>query len=199
MNPSAASGKRRVLVILGHPDAGSFCSALAESYTAGAREAGREVRLLRLGDLDFNWNLRRGYQEVTPLEPDLEQAWEGIEWADHLAFVYPVWWGTMPALQKAFIDRVFLPGKAFRFREGSSFWDRLLAGRSARLITTMDTPAWYYRFIYGSPGTKAMKRMVLQFSGIRPVRVATFAPVRSSTAAKRSRWLEKARQTGSRD
>jgi putative NADPH-quinone reductase len=30
---------------------------------------------------------------------------ELILWAEHLVFVYPTWWGTMPALLKGFLDR----------------------------------------------------------------------------------------------
>lgn len=45
------------------------------------------------------------------LEEDLVKAQELIRWADHLVFVYPIWWGTMPAVLKGFFDRVFLPGR----------------------------------------------------------------------------------------
>ena len=86
--------KPRILVILGHPDGASFCGALAEAYAKGAREAGAEVDLLRLGDLDFDPVLRKGYREVQLLEPDLLEAQERVTWAQHLVFVYPTWWGA---------------------------------------------------------------------------------------------------------
>ena len=49
-------------------------------------------------------------------------------------------WGTMPALLKGFLDRVLLPGFAFRHAENARGYEGLLGGRSAHLITTMDTP-----------------------------------------------------------
>ncbi|MEM6771760.1 MAG: NAD(P)H-dependent oxidoreductase, partial [Bacteroidota bacterium] len=88
----------------------------------------------------------------TELEPDLLAAWDNILWADHLVWVYPVWWGSVPAVMKGFIDRLFLPGFAFRKHEGSMVkWDKLLAGKTARLISTLDQPSWFYRWYYSRP------------------------------------------------
>jgi len=188
---------KRILVILGHPDSGSFCGALADAYEAGAKGAGHEVQRLSLGELAFDPVLHKGYAEIQPLEPDLLHAQEAITDAEHLVFVYPVWWGAPPALLKGFFDRAFLPGYAFRFRDASTTsWDRLLSKRSARLIVTMDTPPWYYRWVYRQPGHNQMKRTILDFCGIRPVSVSTLGPLKSSSAGERSRWLDNARNLG---
>ena len=74
----------------------------------------------------------------------------------------------MPALLKGLIDRVFLPGVAFKHHQGSSRWDRLLAGRSAEPLVTMDTPPWYCRWVQRGPGHLQMQKTILGFSGIRP-------------------------------
>jgi putative NADPH-quinone reductase len=189
---------QRILVILGHPSADSLCAGLAQSYTDGARAGGAEVRLLALGTLAFDPLLRAGYRGTQPLEPDLVAAQAHIAWAEHLVWVYPVWWGAMPALLKGFVDRVFLPGFAFRYRSGSALWDKLLAGRSAELLVTMDSPPWYYRWVQGMPGHRQMQHTILEFSGIRPVRVRSIGPVRSADATRRAQWLQQARQWGLR-
>lgn len=189
---------QRILVILGHPSAGSLCAGLAQSYIDGARAAGAEARLLALGQLAFDPRLHAGYQSEQALEPDLRAAQAQIAWAEHLVWVYPTWWGAMPALLKGFIDRVFLPGFAFQYRQGSSLWDRLLAGRSAELLVTMDSPPWYYRWVQHMPGHHQMKKAILEFSGIRPVRVHGFGPVRGADSARRARWLDRARALGLR-
>jgi putative NADPH-quinone reductase len=113
-----------------------------------------------------------------------------------LVFIYPNWWSTYPALLKGFFDRAFLPGFAFRYRENSPLWDKLLTGRSARILVTMDTPAWYYSLINGKPGHNSIKIGVLQFSGIKPVKIASFSPIKSSTETKRMKWLTKAEKLG---
>ena len=185
-----------ILVILGHPAADSLCAAMARAYAEGAQQQGAEVRCLNVDQLAFDPILRAGYRGNQPLEPDLQAARADITWANHLVWVYPIWWGAMPALLKGFIDRTFLPGYAFKYRKGSSLWDKLLAGRSAELLVTMDSPPWYYRWVQGMPGHRQMQRTILEFSGIRPVRVHSFGPVRSASAARRAHWLQQAQHWG---
>lgn len=93
---------KRVLVILGHPSDDSFCGALADAYVEAAKVSGAEVRQLRLGTIGFDPVLHDGYAKIQPLEPGLLQAQADILWAEHLAFVYPIWWGGIPALMKGF-------------------------------------------------------------------------------------------------
>lgn len=185
----------KVLVILGHPNHASLCGALAEAYVAGARQGGQEVRILRLGDLRFDTNYPTRPQDARGDEPDLAAARAQVVWADHLVFVYPNWWGTMPALLKGFIDRIFVPEFAFRLHDDGT-WDRLLRGKSAQLITTMDTPGWVYRFLYGQPGINALRRATLRFCGIDPVRVLRFGTVFDSTVPQRAQWIDRAREAG---
>lgn len=193
--PPAAMPKR-ILILLGHPAADSLCAGLAEAYAAGAREAGHEVRVLSLAELHFDPVLHEGYKAIQPLEPDLLAAQEAIRRAEHLVLIYPTWWGGMPALMKGFFDRAFLPGFAFRYRPGSPWWDKLLAGRTAHVIATMDTPPWYYRLVYGSPGHRQTVRTILRFCGIQPVRVTSLGPVKDAPEASKSKWLARARAYG---
>lgn len=190
------SNKSNILVVNGHPDPDSFNAALASAYVAGATGSGAEVRSIELNRISFNPHLSFGYRKRTELEPDLLRAQELIRWADHLVFVYPIWWGAMPALLKGFIDRVFLPGFAFKYRENSSFWDKLLTGKSARLIVTMDTPTWYNKLAYRSAGHRVMRDNILKFCGIKPVRITEFTPIKPSTREQRTKWLEQTKKLG---
>lgn len=187
---------RHILVILGHPAAGSLCAAMARAYADSARHAGAEVRFLDVGQLHFDPSLSAGYGQ--PLEPDLVAAQADITWAEHLVWVYPIWWGAMPAVLKGFIDRVFLPGYAFKYRKNSSLWDRLLAGRSAELLVTMDSPPWYFRWVTRMPGHHQMKKAILEFCGIRPVQVHSFGPVRTASPERLQQWLARVQQLGAR-
>jgi NAD(P)H dehydrogenase (quinone) len=74
-----------------------------------------------------------------------------------------------------------------------------LKGKTARLIVTMDTPAWWNRFIYRAAGHNAMTHATLHFCGIRPVRITNLAGMRKSTAEQRAKWLEKIQTLGARD
>ena len=181
---------KEVVVILGHPDSDSYCAALAQTYVSSATKAGHNATLFVLGDMEFDPILRQGYKQVQPLEPDLLALKAAIERAQHLVFVYPTWWGTMPALLKGMFDRLFVPGFAFKYRKpDSALWDKLLKGRSAQVIVTMDTPGWYYRFVYKLAGHHLIKRCILEFCGIKPVAIHAMGPVKGSSSGQRQTWL----------
>ncbi|NOR43567.1 MAG: flavodoxin family protein [Gammaproteobacteria bacterium] len=188
--------KNDILVILGHPDINSFCGSLAKAYIDGAKASGSEVRELQLGELTFDPILWKGYKIIQELEPDLEKAQELIQWSNHIVFVYPNWWGAMPALMKGFIDRVFLPGFAFKYRENSPLWDKLLSGRTAHLMVTMDTPPWYYRWVYHRPGHNEMKRTILGFCGIKVVKISELSLMKTSSQQQREKWIAIAKNLG---
>lgn len=183
---------KRILLILGHPSGDSFCAALAERYAQAAVQAGHEVRRLQLGELDFDPVLRQGYRHIQALEEDLQKAQSDILWAEHLTLVYPIWWGGIPALLKGFFDRVLLPGFAFKYRGGKAFPDKLLLGRTAHLLVTLDTPPWYYRWIYRMPGLHQVRKTTLEFCGIKPLRTLAFGPVLGSGNRQREAWLRRA-------
>ncbi len=182
---------KKILVINGHPNAGSFNRALTDAYLLGVKKANTEVRVLTIAELNFNPSLQFGYQQRMELEPDLKEAQESILWADHLVWVHPVWWGGLPSITKGFIDRVFLPGFAFKYRENSVWWDKLLTGKTARIITTLDQPGWYYRLAFGRPSVNQLKKSTLQFCGIKPVKVTYIGPIRLPTAEARTKMLQK--------
>ena len=187
----------RCLLILAHPRRHSLCGALFDACAAGARQAGVECRELILSEMKFDPDVHTVSPEQQPLESGLIRAQRDMAWAEHLVFVYPTWWGTYPAMLKGFLDRVMTPGFAFQHID-TSRWDKLLRGRTADLITTMDTPPFVYRFIYRAPGRQALVRATLGYCGVRTARILTFGPVIASNAALRRRWLARARDTGAR-
>ena len=186
----------KILLINGHPDEESYNHALATSYKKGAMASGAEVQEINIGELSFNPNLQFGYRKRIELEPDLIKAQESIKWADHIVWIYPVWWGSVPALMKGFLDRVLLPGFAFKKREGSVWWDKYLTGKTSRIICTMDQPTWFYRWINGRPSHIAMKKLTMNFIGIKKVRITSIGPLRLSTEGFRKKWLRKVEKLG---
>jgi NAD(P)H dehydrogenase (quinone) len=190
---------KNILVINANPVKGSFCDALAHSYIKGAEQSGAKCKMIYLIDLQFDPILKFGYSKRMDLEPDLIQAQQDILAADHLVLVYPNWWSTYPALLKGFFDRTFLPGFAFRYRENSPFWDKLLTGKSARILVTMDTPGWYYSLINRKPGHNSIKIGVLHFSGIKPVKINAFSPIKSASEKQRFKWIVKVEKFGKAD
>jgi putative NADPH-quinone reductase len=187
---------KKILLINGHPNGGSFNFALYESYKKGAIASGAELKEIIIKDLNFNPNLQFGYQERTELEPDLLNAWEKIQWAEHMVWFHPVWWGGLPAISKGFVDRLFLPGFAFKYKDNSVWWNKLLSGKTAHIITTLDQPSWYYRLAFGRPSVNQLKKSILEFCGVKPVKVTYVGPIRNSELATRTKYLEKVELLG---
>lgn len=187
---------KKILIIQGHPDSRSFNHALHMSYRQGALESHAEVKEIFVSEMSFNPNLSFGYRERTELEPCLIEAQEKIKWSEHIVVFYPVWWGSVPAILKGFFDRVFLPGFAFKKRENSLWWDKLLVGRTAHIIATMDQPPWFYAFFNHAPSTHAIKRLTFEFCGIRPVKTTSIGPIRLSSDKFRQKWLNKIKEMG---
>jgi putative NADPH-quinone reductase/1,4-dihydroxy-2-naphthoate octaprenyltransferase len=186
----------RVLVVLGHPREASLCGALADAFAEGAAGTGALVRRLSLAGRAFELNVLGRSPRDQALEPIVEEAIALIDWADHLVFVFPTWWGTMPALLKGFLDRVLLPGRAFVECEGGTGYQGLLGGKSAHLLVTMDTPPVIHRVVYRAPGLNGLGRATLGFCGVAPVRRTVFGSVKDSTPERRSAWLARARALG---
>ncbi|CAD0008518.1 NAD(P)H-dependent oxidoreductase [Flavobacterium chungangense] len=190
---------KKILIINGHPNPYSFNFAIAEQYQKGGLASGANVETITIASLNFNPNLQFGYQKRTELEPDLSDAWKKIQNADHLVWIHPVWWGGLPAITKGFIDRLFLPGMAFQYRENSVWWDKLLKGKTAHIITTLDQPGWYYRFVYARPSVNQLKKCILQFCGVKPVKVSYIGIIKTADEKQREKWLQKVYTYGLRN
>ena len=189
---------KKILIINGHPNKDSFNFAIVAAYQRGALASRAEVKEIVISELDFNPNLKYGYQKRTDLEPDLTEAWEKIKWADHLVWVHPVWWGGLPAITKGFIDRLFLPGFVFQYKQNSVMIEKLLKSKTAHIITTLDQPSWYYRLVFGRPSVNQLKKAVLEFCGVKPVKVTYIGILRNSNDETRKKWLKKVEQLGQR-
>ncbi len=187
---------KKVLIIQGNPRKESLSATAAQKYKEGALRSSQAVELVHLIDLDFDLILRGGYKKINPLEKDLVSLQQKIKAADHLVLFYPTWWGTMPALVKGFIDRIFLPEFAFKY--DGKLPEKLLKGKSARVVTMMDSPFLWYK-ITGSPGFKAIKNSVLSFCGFSPIKITALYSTRDLSIKKIEKWLEKIYQYGQKD
>ncbi len=187
---------KKVLIINGHPDPDSFNSGLAEAYLKGANASTADVALITIRNLVFNPNLEFGYRKRTKLEPDLRSSIEKIKEAEHIVWIFPMWWYGYPALMKGFIDRTFLPGITFEYEKGKAMPKKLLKGKTGRIIVTADTPKWYNSLFMKSPVINQFKKGTLQFCGIHPVKISYISPMKSASIAFRNKWLLKIEELG---
>lgn len=188
--------QKKIFILLGHPNADTFTGAIASAYESAALSAGHEVRRQNIGDMRFDPILHKGYRVIQELEPDLKTFQSNVQWADHFVVAYPNWWCTMPALLKGLFDRAWLPGFAFRFHSNRLGWDRLLKGKTARVLICAGSHPYLIRFVFGE-FTNELARGILWFSGFTP-KVTVFGPTDEAPAKRCNRWIGRARSLGAR-
>lgn len=187
---------RKIFIWVAHPKSASLCSALADAYEEGARNSGAEVRRMDLADMTFEPNFTGYGANAAPLERDLVDWQDNIAWADHIMILHPYWWGAMPTLAKAVLDRALAPGFGFKYHQRGVKWDKLLTGRTADAIITSDTPPLLDTLLYRKPARRVRKNQVLGFCGIKMRKLRQFGSVKMASPEKISSWISNAQHMG---
>lgn len=192
---------RRIIILQGHPDpvGGHFCHALAQAYAKGATEAGHEIQVVSIATLAFPL-LRSRKDQRGEVPAAIAAAQAALTRADHVVLIYPVWNGGAPALVKGFFEQVFRP--AFIFPDSAAnerlgFYSyytqrKALKGKTARVVITMQMPAFVYRWIFHPHPEKN----TLRVSGIGPARESLIGRVESPDGRRREQWLRKLHALG---
>lgn len=179
----------KIFILLGHPDTETLSGEFATKYMTEAVAAGHEVRRLNIGELSFDPILHKGYKVIQELEPDLKSVQEHFRWCDHFVFVYPVWWSATPALVKGMFDRLWLPAFAFRFHKDGLGWDRLMKGKTARVIALSKMHPWLIRLMFGD-FTNEIGHATLGFAGFK-VRFTEIGNSEILTEKQKAGWMKK--------
>lgn len=133
-----SSTQPRHIVILAHPSPRSFNAAVAQTYCDTVRACGHEAVLRDLYTLGFDPVLRQAERpgsEAFHPSPDVEAELDAIRGADVYVLVYPIWFGTPPAMMKGYVERVLGAGVTagdVQHRAGTD----LLAGRRLLSFTS---------------------------------------------------------------
>lgn len=198
-----------ILVINGHPDKKSFSAAIFNKVIDNLDNEKHEIETLNLAEMKFDPVLRFGYRERMEEDAEITRSQELIQWADHLIFIYPIWWGSMPSLMKGWIDRVFTPGITYRSNPRGSFlvnfitgrqFEQLAKGKTATIITTSQGPGIWFKvfsgFISLSPnsyGIAVLKNAVLKICGIKTNKILSLGLVgrEENTLEMRKKFLKK--------
>ncbi|GAA3487502.1 NAD(P)H-dependent oxidoreductase [Streptomyces cremeus] len=188
----------RVGVYLAHPRPGSFNHALFDAVVEELRSAGCEVVTHDLCAEGFDPVLGAGETETVdavPVPPDADVASHQAELAtlDALVFVHPNWWGMPPAVLTGWLQRVLVPGVAYKLATAGGEPVGLLRATRALVLNTSDTPEAREREEFGDPLERIWSACVLPYTGVTEVRRVVFRTVTGSTAEERDAWLERVR------
>ena len=189
----------RVFALIAHPRRDSFCHALCEKALTALERAGHRVTLHDLYDEDFDPVLKaeESYTVGDTVEQALSKARDPlirthrkeIAEAEGLLVVHPNWWGKPPAMLSGWLDRVLVPGVAYRLATAEGEPDPLLSVRTALILNTSDTPEEREKTVLGDPLQLIWGNCVLPYCGVQQVHRRTFGPVAGSTPQQREHWL----------
>ncbi len=153
------------------PHQRSFTAAMAAAAERGLSSAGHEIDLIDLHADGFNPVMSAedlaAWRQKKVIDPQVAGYQERLLAADHLVFAFPIWWESMPALTKGFLDRVLTKGVVYSEpKKGRPFVNHLDNLQGVTALTVMSTPTWIYRTVLGGPLTKMMFRGTFHKMGI---------------------------------
>tara|TARA_R110002124_G_scaffold26708_2_gene95936 strand:- start:25 stop:615 length:591 start_codon:yes stop_codon:yes gene_type:complete len=185
----------KVVIVFNHPYEGSFCNAILQSVTNGLRKGNHLIDLIHLDKDNFNPVMTaedlKGFRDKKPIDPKVIEYSTRIKNADHLVFIFPIWWELMPALTKGFVDKVIFPGIAYDYANVSNtrmkpLWTNLIG---VTMITTMNTPNFLYRLLFGNAIKKAMIVGTFWKIGFKNRKWISYNQVKQVSKVKREKWL----------
>ncbi|RCU43883.1 flavodoxin family protein [Chryseobacterium lacus] len=184
----------RTAIVFNHPNEGSYCNAILNAVTTGLQKANHEIDLMHLDNDGFNPVMSKAdlkaFVNHKPIDPQVTDYNNRLEKADHLIFIFPIWWDLMPAMTKGFIDRVLSPGVVYDHHpRGFGLVPLLKKLKSITIITTMNKPKIMYSLLIGNLIRKAMLRSVFKTMGYKNLNWISFTSVKSVSQEKRAEWL----------
>jgi putative NADPH-quinone reductase len=189
----------KILLILGHPNKGSFNHAIAAACQARLTKNGHEVIFHDLYAEKFDPVIPAG--EITKsrqIDPLIQQHCDELTECGGIVVVHPNWWGMPPAIVKGWIDRVIRAGVAYRFQEGDSGEGvpvGLLKAKAAVVFNTSDTGAEREDTVFGDPLETIWRNCIFDFCGVRQFERKIFRIVVTSSPEQRRQWLDEAAAT----
>lgn len=186
----------RVVIVFNHPYEGSYCNAVLSAVTNGLHRASHEIDLIHLDKDQFNPVMTKAdlkaFAERVPIDPQVIEYKKRLDIADHLIFIFPIWWELMPAMTKGFIDKVIFPGVAYDHKtKGFGLVPLFKNLNGITVITTMNTPSFLYWLFFGNAVQRAIIRGTFWKVGYKNRKWISLNMVKMVSEKKRRKWLAK--------
>jgi putative NADPH-quinone reductase len=188
------------LVVIANPNPTSFTHAMAAAATRALVTAGCQVEVRDLYAEGFDPVL--GPEEARTTGTEVERTLRNgdmlvsehrrlLAAADILIVAHPNWWGKPPAMMAGWIDRVIVPGVAYRLATGDGEPECLLRLRRLLVLNTSDTPPEREARVFGDPLDIIWRRCIGTYLGDITIDRFVAGPMASSTPEARQAWLER--------
>lgn len=191
----------RVLIVYDHPWEKSFNHAILETFMEGLEENHHQIDLIDLNRDGFDPRMTPAelalYGEGKFLDPLVGDYQQRIQQADHLVFIFPIWWQVMPAMLKGFLDKVLLHHWAFIDQKPQPI-GKLSHIQGATVITTSGVSSGFYNFVYHNALKYTFLKGTLRFCGIHNARWVNFGKAGEASPATRRKWLRETKALAAR-
>lgn len=161
----------QTLIIYAHPTKTGHNGAVLKEVQATLIKQKKNFWLIDLYAEKFNPLLLE--KNFNKPNPQAKKYQEHLKKSDELIFIYPVWWGTFPAMLKGFFDQVFTRGFAFHYLSlpfsifGMNARPQgLLKGKHATVFITMGARKWQNSLFLHKISKRVVQRPILGFCGI---------------------------------
>ncbi len=157
----------KILIIVANPIENSFSFEMANRYKELAISQNYEVEIIDLYRTEYQQPFLT-FDNANGLKttPEMKYFHNKISQADELVFVFPYWWGSMPAILKNFIDWNFSKGFAFEYVNSKP--KGLLNGKNVKIFTTTGAPSFIYKITGVNKRLKKMfQKQIIEFCGMK--------------------------------
>lgn len=191
----------KTVIVYNHPYDGSFCMAIREAVENGLRTGKHEYKVIDLDKDEFDPVMREkdlkafamagriGEDGLADVDPLVFKYMKMLRWAEHIVMIFPIWWMTMPAMTKGFVDKVIFPGIAYKM-EGGQLVSMLSSLKQVTIITTMNTPSDVYKDVYDNSLEGSLIKGTFNKIGIHDIRWISLNMVKQVGDEKRWVWLD---------
>jgi len=155
----------KTLIIYAHPDEESHAKTTLQLVKEKLDNKKEEYEVLDLYSMNFNPVLSKEELYSKTVLPDVASIQKKITESNNLIFIYPIWWNTMPAILKGFMDRVFAAGFAFKYDKGMP--KGLLKGKTASVFVSSGATRGVSYIFLGNRFKTIIAKDMLGFCGIK--------------------------------
>ncbi|HOF11974.1 MAG TPA: NAD(P)H-dependent oxidoreductase [Treponemataceae bacterium] len=183
------------LILYCHPWEGSYNFAILKAITKGLEKRKVSYEILDLVLDGFNPVMTEAdlaeYRKGAFVDPKVGEYQEKLMRAEEIIIITPIWWGMPPAILKGFFDKVFLPHWAYETAASGLLQGKLTHIKKATVISTMNSPQFYYNLFLKSPLKNSMILGTLKSCGVQNIKWISFPNVLKQKQEIREKWLNK--------
>ncbi|MGD1074760.1 MAG: NAD(P)H-dependent oxidoreductase [Thermodesulfovibrionales bacterium] len=185
----------KYLIIYAHPSTASFNHAIMETISDELKKSNKDFEVRDLYKIKFNPIL--SVEDLAAIQngavpQDIKTEQDHIHSANTLIFIFPIWWSSMPAMLKGYIDRVFSLKFAYDITADGAIG--LLKGKKAFLVSTTGASKEDYEKMGAfKMMNQSIDMAIFQLSGMEVIGHKYFSSVPNVSDQNRKQMLEELR------